>query len=107
MIDIKQVKKDSENGVILGRITIAAVIDLALVTTQIVAPVCPTCCNTGEANGHGQLDCPDCDSAMERAAFNKAYAEFFKTRTPEDLAWDAYQDGKHRREQEILVLIEK
>lgn len=59
---------------------------------------CPTCFdvtlgyNTGEAGQRGTLDCADCDTATERAAFNNSMSDVCLTRKDQD--WHAYQLGR-------------
>lgn len=55
-------------------------------------PKCATCCDTGEANQDGMLDCPDCDAAAERAALN-AFVESEERNfaTENDIHWAIHQ----------------
>jgi hypothetical protein len=103
MIDLNQVKSDFENGVIVCRHTLDQVIDLALKLQQPME-VCGTCNNTGEADGLGYLNCPDCDCAMERAAFNSSLKSL-PPMTEGDALWHAFQAGKHKRDEEVLSLV--
>lgn len=98
-MNVKQIRKDFDNGVIISKATYDKLIDYAL--KQSAAPVsaiheCTNCLGTGKSNKglSNYLDCaePGCNATQERAALEADFGAA-ANEWPESL-WQAYQLGK-------------